>query len=385
MKTQQCNSTVEMAESPTVNSMNNLNGHAISEKIEKHRLFWERYEVKCPLVGFTVGAGPDAWSYWATNPGAAALWSRDEILPEHVGPRAFVEGQRTYLESVSGIDDAFRTAIPFASIPWMEAIIGCRIVSTEAQFVSRSFLKCIEEYEPIMFDADNPWARKYVEFIEVYREAFGAVHPVGQSVLRGASDLLAALLGPQGAIEALMAAPTLARQVLTDLNVALDQFLRFQQKFIPEFHGGYVIGQYELWSPGVPQRIQEDNVALYSPEFYRDFLKPLNVKLAKAVPYTLFHLHSSSLFLLDDLLDIPGVAVFQFSRDEGNRMWRDMLPQLRRVQESERCLLIKGRLEPEDVVQLKHSLRREGSASSRLSTRSRKRRKCFQRSGVGEI
>jgi len=361
MKTQQCNSTVEMAESPTVRSMNNLNAHTISEKIEKHRLFWGRYEVKCPLVGFTVGAGPDAWSYWATNPGAAALWNRNEILPEHVDPRAFADGQRAYLERTLDIDDdAFRTAIPFASIPWMEAIIGCRIASTEAQFVSRSFLKSIEEYEPITFDADNPWARKYVEFIEVYREAFGDAHPVGQSVLRGASDLLAALLGPQGAIEALMAAPALARQVLTDLNVALDQFLRFQQKSIPEFHGGYVIGQYELWSPGVPQRIQEDNVALYSPGFYRDFLKPLNVKLAKAVPYTLLHLHSSSLFLFDHFLDIPGVAVFQFSKDEGNRTWRDMLPELRRVQENERCLLIKGRLEPEDVVQLKQQLTPRG-------------------------
>jgi hypothetical protein len=360
MKAQERGSTVEMAHGPFMRSMEVSSGPSVAEKTERHRLFWERGEVSSPLVGFTVGAGPDAWSYWATNPGAAALWNRDEILPEHVDPRAFVDGQRAYLESVSGIDDAFRTAIPFASIPWMEAIIGCRIASTEAQFVSRSFLKCIEEYEPITFDADSPWTRKYVEFIEVYRESFGDVHPVGQSVLRGASDLLAALLGPQGAIEALMGAPALARQVLTDLNVALDQFLRFQQKFIPEFHGGYVIGQYELWSPGVPQRIQEDNVALYSPELYRSFLKPLNVKLAKAVPYTLFHLHSSSLFLLDDFLDIPGVAVFQFSKDEGNRTWRDMLSPLRRVQENERCLLIKGRLEPEDVVQLKQQLTPRG-------------------------
>jgi hypothetical protein len=360
MKAQERSNTIEMAHGPFMRSMAASSRPSVAEKTERHRLFWERGEASSPLVGFTVGAGPDAWSYWATNPGAAALWNRDEILPEHVDPRAFVDGQRAYLESVSGIDDAFRTAIPFASIPWMEAIIGCRMASTEAQFVSRSFLKCIEEYEPITFDADNPWARKYVEFIEVYRESFGDAHPVGQSVLRGASDLLAALLGPQGAIEALMASPTLAGQVLTDLNVALDQFLRFQRAFIPEFHGGYVIGQYELWSPGVPQRIQEDNVALYSPELYRDFLKPLNVKLAKAVPYTLLHLHSSSLFLFDHFLDIPGVAVFQFSKDEGNRTWRDMLSQLRRVQESERCLLIKGRLEPEDVVQLKQQLTPRG-------------------------
>lgn len=335
--------------------------HSLFEKTERHRLFWERHEVSSPVVGFTVGEGPDAWSYWATNPGAAALWNRNEILPEHVDPRAFVDGQRAYLERTLDIDDdAFRTAIPFASIPWMEAIIGCRIASTEAQFVRHSFLKNIAEYEPIMFDAQSPWALKYVEFLVVYREAFGDAYPVGQSILRGASDLLAALLGPQGAIEAMMAVPVLARQVLTDLNVVLDQFLRFQQQFIPEFHGGYVLGQYELWAPGITQRIQEDNVALYSPELYRGFLKPLNEKLARAVPYTLFHLHSSSLFLLDDLLDITGVTVFQFSKDEGDRTWGDMLPQLRRVQESERCLLIKGRLEPEDVADLKRELAPRG-------------------------
>lgn len=329
----------------------------ILEKIQRHRAFWDGTDLGRPLLGFAVGNGGDAWSYWLTNPGARALWNQRDISPDSIDPRAFVPEQRAYLERTAHIgDDALRTAIPFPSIPWMEAIVGCRVASTDFQFVSRSFLDNILEYRPVRFDPDNAWVRKYIEFLEVYYQAFGGYYPVGQSVLRGASDLLAALLGPQAAIESLVTEPVLAKRMLEDLNEALFTFLRFQQPYIREFHGGRVLGQYELWAPGTVQRIQEDNLALYSPDLYREFLKPLNVRITRAASYTLLHLHSSALFLLDDLLTLPGVGVYQFSKDEGECSLQVMLPQLRYIQERGKCLLLKGRFDTEDLVQLKRRI-----------------------------
>lgn len=323
------------------------------EKLERHRLFWERGDVSTPLIIFTVGVGSDAWSYWAGNPGAAFLWNREEVLPEHIKPREFVDSQRAYLEQLVNLDDGFRAAIPFPAFPWMEAIVGCRIASTGTHFVSRSVLNSLEDYQRIKFDIENPWVQKYLEFLNVYQEAFQNTHPIGQSVIRGPSDLFTALLGAEKAIESVIINPILSRQILTDLAEVIDQFLRFQRKFIPPFLGGYVIGQYELWCPAMSQRIQQDNATLYSPKIYRDFFKPLDEKIAKAVPYTLFHLHSSALFLLEELLDIPGIAVFQVSRDEGHCRWEDILPQLQRIQNCGKNLVIKGRMSGDENTALK--------------------------------
>jgi len=329
----------------------------ITDKKAKHIAFWARKNVTEPLVGFIVGSGIDPWSYWLSNPGAAALLRKKIIRPEDLDPKAFVAGQLKYLERTADIDDdIFRTGIPFASIPWMEAIIGCTVITTDKQFASQSCLRSIEEYVPISFESDNPWASKYVEFLTVYRDAFGEDFPVGQSVLRGVSDLFAALLGAQGAIEALIAEPKLSKQILIDLDKTLSDFLKFQQGWIPEFQGGYVVGQYELWAPGPVLRMQEDNLALYSPNLYREFIKPLNDAMGHMTPYTLLHLHSTSLFLLDDLLDLSGIRVFQVSKDEGSTILADILGSLKRIQDSGRCLVLKGRFTPEDIRLMKENL-----------------------------
>ena len=41
---------------------------------EKHSAFWNMQDVESPLIGFTVGAGLDSWSYWQYNKAAQALY-----------------------------------------------------------------------------------------------------------------------------------------------------------------------------------------------------------------------------------------------------------------------------------------------------------------------
>ena len=60
---------------------------------KKHLDFWNLTKVDNPLIGFTVGAGSDSWSYWQDNRAVSALLSKEQIFPEDIRAEDFVDDQ----------------------------------------------------------------------------------------------------------------------------------------------------------------------------------------------------------------------------------------------------------------------------------------------------
>jgi hypothetical protein len=324
---------------------------------QRHLDFWNLATVKRPLIGFTIGAGLDSWSYWQYNKAALALMNRIKINPQDIDPADFVEDQRKYLELSEQIeDDICRTAIPLASVPWMEAILGCPVFSTKTNMKSQEILENAAALETADFNPANPWMQKYLQFVQVYKTAFEKDYPVAQSILRGPSDLACALLGPEKATLALVMESEAMKNLLTWVTDRLEAFLRWQLNFLPSFHDGYVIGQYEIWTPQPAIRIQEDYSVLYSPQLYREFLRPLDEQLAAIVPYTLIHLHSSSLFLIEEFLSISAIRAFQITKDIGQISLTEMLPALQKIQRTGQPLILKGQFNPSDLQLIKSNL-----------------------------
>ncbi len=334
---------------------------SLEEYKERHLAFWSLADMERPLIGFTIGAGLDSWSYWQYNRGAQALLNRDTISPDDIHPQDFIDDQRTYLALSEQIDDdIIRTAMPLASIPWMEAILGCPVLSSEASMKSAPILENAASLKPDPFDPENPWVRKYLEFIGVYTKAFGNDYPVAQSVLRGPSDLASALLGAENATMALAMEPEALHRLLEHVTVHLEAFLRLQQAHLRAFHGGYVIGQYDIWASEPVIRIQEDFSVMYSPRFYETFLKPLDARLATLSNYTLIHLHAPSLFLIDYFLEIPQIRAFQVSKDAGATNLAEMIPPLQKIKQAGKPLIVKGQFDHRDIEQMKKNLSVEG-------------------------
>jgi hypothetical protein len=314
-----------------------------------------------PLIGFTIGAGLDTWSYWQYNKAAQALLNRETISPQDIDPTDFIEDQRKYLEFSNRVDDdVCRTALPLASIPWMEAILGCPVFSTEASMKTREILGEAGSLNTKAFDPTNSWVQKYLQFIQVYRQAFADRFPVAQSVLRGPSDLACALLGAEKATLALVMEAEAMHQLLTWVTDQLESFLRLQLAYLPPFYGGYVIGQYEIWAPQPAIRIQEDFSVLYSPQLYREFLQPLDERLAAIVPYTLIHLHASSLFLIEQFLNVTTIRAFQVSKDAGTINLAEMIPALQKIQQAGKPLILKGQFTGVDLQLIKENLSLRG-------------------------
>lgn len=324
---------------------------------KQHRDFWTLAEVKQPLVGFAIGAGLDSWSYWQDNKAARALLNKQQIFAEDINPEDFVDDQLKYLESSEQIeDDVCRTAMPLASLPWMEAILGCPVLATGANMKSGEILDRAGSINPVPFNPDNPWVLKYLQFIEVYTKAFGTRYPIAQSVLRGPSDLACALMGAEEATMALATEPREMQQLLEYVTGQLVEFLQLQLRHLPEFQDGYVIGQYEIWAPERAIRIQEDFSVMYSPQLYADFLKPLDERLVDVAAYNLIHLHASSLFLIDQFLSVPNIRAFQVTKDPGGTRLSDMIPALVKIQQAGKPLIVKGQFDDADLNLLKCDL-----------------------------
>ncbi len=328
---------------------------------KRHMAFWSMAETERPLIGFAIGAGMDAWSYWQYNKAARALFNRKNIIPEDIRPEDFVEDQRAYLELTGRVaDDIIRTAMPLASIPWMEAMLGCPVYSSEASIKSAPIVESAASLNAKPFDPKNPWIQKYLRFLEVYSNAFSDKYPVSQSVIRGPSDLAGALMGAENATMALAMESEAMHRLLEYVTGFLVDFLLLQQKYLPAFEGGYVIGQYEIWAPEPVIRMQEDFSVMYSPRFYDEFLKQLDRHIAELSNYTLIHLHAPSMFLIDNFLEVSQIRAFQVTKDAGSTILDDMIPALQKIQRAERSLIVKGQFEPHDIELLKRNLSVKG-------------------------
>jgi hypothetical protein len=69
---------------------------------------------------------------------------------------------------------------------------------------------------------------------------------------------------------------------------------------------------------------------------------------------------TSSLFLLDRILDVESLRSIQINKDVGNAAIAEMMPFLTMVQERNRSLLIRGKLNLDDLALLRSHLSPDG-------------------------
>lgn len=278
---------------------------SIEERLKRHKAFWTNQSVDRHLMEFVIGG----WSAYRTNPAHIALCNKPAVQAADIEPSAFIPWVEQYLNDSAGLDDdAIRPAQPHQAIPWLEAAIGCNIRSGDDHIWSEPFLQ-----EPVISRlpesiAESPWTKKYIEFLNVYGDHFGSEIPLAQSILRGPLDLASAVLGEEQCMYALADTPEAMERFLQRITTLSVEFFRLQWEHIPSFHGGMVVGQYDLWVPGQTLRFQEDATALLSPNMYKQFVLPCDETICALTPWNVYHLHSTSLHLLPQILEIPNLG-----------------------------------------------------------------------------
>ncbi|UCF92667.1 MAG: hypothetical protein JSW39_00485 [Desulfobacterales bacterium] len=331
----------------------------VSERLERHRKFWKHASTDRLLVGFTIG------SYFPVhrfNAAQGLLQESQRIWPAMVAVEDYLEDyERLYRLSEEVEQDLFWVAEPFTGIPWMEAMLGCEIRGASDSIWAAHWLDDLEKF-PDRIDLDqNPWFQKYMEFVQRLVQHSRGRFAVGQPIFRGPVDMLAALRGHDRAVLDFFDTPEQTRRVLQVATETFVETVRRHQAAVPRIQGGYAIGFYDIWCPAQAIWLQEDSSALLNPTMYREFIFPLDHRIAGTFDYSLFHLHPASLFVLDHLLEMDPLKVIQINKDVGGPSISAMIPTLAEVLRR-KCLLIWGALDSDEVAEIVEGLSPRGLA-----------------------
>jgi len=323
--------------------------------LERHRSFWRCEPADRPLVGVCREGTFFLQPFIELGVSDGPLTC--QAVPV---PHAFIQ---TYDEKKLASDpldgDLFWAAKPPRAIPWMEAILGCEVnVSSSSKTMTARPPAQLPDLAAIDLDT-NPWLNLMNDFTITLAGYFGQRCPVGQTLMRGPSDMLAALLGQDfytGLIDHADKMKILAQQC-TEIWIRV---LQSQYQYIPRYQGGYVSGTSGLWAPGKLAVYQEDAGGTISAAMYRKFFFECDAAIATAFDYSLIHLHSASLHILGAVLEIPKLNAVNVVVDPSGPTLEALIPDLRRIQKAGKALHLHGDLSEQEIELVKENLSPDG-------------------------
>jgi hypothetical protein len=258
--------------------------------------------------------------------------------------------------------DLFRVAVPYARVPWVEAILGTPIRATiqGGSMRTEAFCASWEEWEGTGPHRDEAWFGLLTQLTESLVRRSGGRCAVVQTLMRGPSDLAEAVLGPELMCFSLYDHPQALRRFLDEVTGTFVEILEAQLARVVPVEGGYVT-PFGIWAPGTVVRTQCDATAFLSGAQYAEWFLPYDLRICETVDYSFIHLHSCSLHTVDALLAQERPHAIQVTLEDPGPSLKEMLPIFQRILGS-KPLLLEGKLSDDEVVWLQDQLPQGGLA-----------------------
>ena len=319
----------------------------------RNRAFVCMEPVERPLVGIWVGTYMPLKRYKK----AAAIFStygNSAINADSVNPKDFLEDFDTlFFEHEKIDDDLFWSAVPLEGFPWMEAIIGCSVYASAETYWTKPCLNTGDEFEKIDFSSENKWFRKLLEFRQVLVDHVKKRYSVATSCapMRGPGDMMGAALGQQRLCLELYDNLGKIKQLASLCTEIWIKIARAQNEQTPRFCNGYLLPFYNIWAPNVFQYMQEDALAYFSPQFYKEILLQNHTKMANSFECPVMHLHPDALYCLNDLYQIDNMRVIEVNRERFGPSLTELIPTFKEIQRR-KSLIIWGELTLPEIREL---------------------------------
>ena len=315
-------------------------------KTRRYREFWDMNLSGRPLVGFTFKGWLPVEEYRITS-----SWPLDSYLtPDMVDPADFLADQdRMIAEGERMDDDIIRGGCPHQGIPWNCAVIGGELRILPGSLLAEDKNLQLEEIPQIRTDASNPWMKVYLEYVDALIAHADGAYPVSHGCVVGPTDLAVILHGHTNTAISMMDGTPGIGELFEKMGDVFTATRDAVWDRIPLWQGGYYDAQYYLWAPGPIARLQEDALPIFSPTLYRKYVQHIDAAIAERYAYTFMHLHSTSMFVLDELLEIRGIKAFEVNNDVGGPPVSEMIPHIRKIQESGRPVIFRGAFTPEEM------------------------------------
>lgn len=329
------------------------------EKVANYLKWWNRESVLRPMIGFTmVGWFP------LQEFSACQAWGQARYVElDMIDPQGFLDDHIRLLKEGEVIeDDVFRGAYPaLVAIPWLPPVMGCKLRLLPSNIMGEERNLTLEEtLAKSKLNLDSPWWHKYLNFaLELVKLSDGRF-PIGHGSEIGPTDLHAVFRGHFQSIMDLMDEPEITKEIMWRMGEVFRDMAKEYWKHIPLFEGGYFDCQYQIWSPGSIIRMQEDATAVYSPTIYRELVLEVDRMIAQSFDNTFIHLHPTSMFLLDAMLEIEEIKCFEINHEDAGPPLAEMIPYFRMVQDQGRSLLIRGSFTSDELRLLSDELSAAG-------------------------
>ena len=310
----------------------------LRESIQRFQAsFWNRERVDRPPVGVY-----DERVFMPIN-FLRRPFPRPTVSPDDVNAELVkTEYEFGFQNRGVGSDDFIPFSAPWRGIPWLEACCGCPVRYSEGSLAPAHFVAAREDLANLPIPASSAWfdcMRRETERLQAEQPSDCWVSP---SILRGPSDVLAAMRGLKEFYMDLHDDPQAVAVAAARVNNLLIKALDMHYSTVPPKLGGFghIFG---YWAPGKTVVIQEDVMGMCSPSMYRDIFMRNNAEVVRHLgPYVFFHLHTTGYKHYKHVLSIPGIAGLEMGLESIGPTAVDLVPVFREILERSRLMLHVG-------------------------------------------
>ena len=330
--------------------------------LDKHRGFWQRAEVSEPLVQKLRFGGYVQKPYPVG--GGRSLVEPEQILPEQMDVHRLLGLDTAPKAGLEGL--AINATAPVFPEAWMESLIGCAIYgsafSCTAKPVTGDIARFAADFR--LKDAfQSPWLKVMDEVVQTAVDASTGTMPVSQLHLRGTVDMLAACLGEESLCLALADNSSQLEKLIQDFTELYIEVALRGLAMRPRWNGGYVSG-WGLFAPGTLLDYQVDATSIMRADLYDKFFRKYDASIMSRFDYSLTHVHSCGLHIIDALLTIDELSAIEMSIDAEATGWDParFIQYCHKIQSANKSVLVWGQLSQADLKEMLASLSPVGLA-----------------------
>ncbi len=219
------------------------------------------------------------------------------------------------LESISGWESDFIQAIsPCMGVPWIEAIVGCRLVVHEDTIWAEPPDSGYEWLKQLKFDPENKWVQKLIKLHQRLIDYSDNRFPVCLPVMHGPLDILSAFMSPAHFCLDMYDRPDEIKIAASSIARIWLEVAQRLMEITPPFLSGWFT-RMNLYMREKCATPQADVTSLISDRMYREFGFNIDQGIISNIPGSTYHTHSTSAHVLQTIASIKNLKSLQVTMD----------------------------------------------------------------------
>ena len=267
------------------------------------------------------------------------LWEPDVVplksvvdrvgIGNEISPKDLLKKElKEYVENVQKHLISWGTDFPQAisvnlGIPWIEAIIGCKLIIQEDSVWAKPPDNEYKVLKKIDYNLENPWLSKLIDLHKFLVDISYDRFPISLPVMHGPLDVISAFRSPTKLCFDLYDGPE-------DVKISAEKLKNIWIKIakqLMEMTPSYYSGWFTRMNIHLRKRCatpQSDFTSLISEKTYREFELEIDKDIMKNIPSQTYHMHSTSWHVLKDISQIPNLKSLQVTIDPNGPSLEEM-------------------------------------------------------------